>query len=138
MTINANLPDGYVSSYLQPNQKRPVDVLAIVMGFGIFLLVAIVIVVVLLILFLRWWRARAKRKKQIVVAQYEPPTSLTPAEIGHLEDDSSDMAEVTATLISLAVRGYLKITQKEKTGISGIFGGNEYVLTSLKQTQGLS
>lgn len=137
MTINANLPDGYVSSYLQPNQKRPVDVLAIIMSFGIFLLVAIVVAVVFLILFLRWWRARAKRKKQTVVAQYEPPTSLTPAEIGHLEDDSSDMAEVTATLISLAVRGYLKITQKEKTGIGGIFGGSEYVLNSLKSSQDL-
>ena len=136
MTINANLPDGYVSSYLQPNQQRPIGITGIVIGVGL-LSTALAIVCVVFIFFLRWRRARAKRKKQIVVAQYEPPTSLTPAEIGHLEDDSSNMAEVTATLINLAVRGYLKITQKEKTGISGIFGGNEYVLSSLKPSDDL-
>ncbi len=137
MTINANLPDGYVSTYLQPNQKRPVDVMGIITGVGIFLVVIGGFVIAGAILFMRWWVARSKRKKQIVVAQYEPPASLSPAEIGHLEDDSSDMAEITATLISLAVRGYLKITQREKTGLGGIFGGNEYVLNSLKPSTDL-
>lgn len=138
MSINANLPDGYVSTYLQPNQKRPVDIWPIVMGVGIFVLFGGIFAVAMVIIFLRWWRARTKRKQQIVVAQYDPPTSLSPAEIGHLEDDSSDMAEVTATIISFAVNGYLKITQDKKTGIGGIFGGNNYTLTSLKSSKGLS
>ncbi len=137
MSINANLPDGYVSTYLQPNQQRPVSVGDIVL-IAILTAVPIVGFIITLIFFLRWWKARSKRKKQIVVAQYEPPTEMTPAEVGHLEDDSSDMAEVTATLINLAVRGYLKITQQAKTGLGGIFGGNEYILTALKPVDGLS
>ncbi|MEK7621328.1 MAG: DUF2207 domain-containing protein, partial [Patescibacteria group bacterium] len=137
MSINANLPDGYVATYLQPNQKRPVDIWPIITGVGVFVLFGGIFVVAMVIIFLRWWQSHSKRKRQIVVAQYEPPASLSPAEIGHLEDDSSDMAEVTATLISLAVRGYLKVTQKEKTGIGGIFGGSEYVLNSLKSSQDL-
>ncbi len=134
VTINANLPDDFVTEYLQPNQERPVDWTEILLGLGVFLIATFSALVVFFVLFLRWWRARVKRKKQIVVAQYEPPVGLSPAQIGHLEDDSSSMAEVTATLIDLAVRGYIKITQQPKTGIGGIFGGNEYVLTALKPT----
>lgn len=137
MTINATLPDGYVSKYLEPNQKRPMSA-GDIMLILVFLAIPIVTGAVALVFFIRWWRARSKRKQQIVVAQYDPPTDLTPAEIGHLEDDSSDMAEVTATIISFAVRGYLKITQNKKTGIGGIFGGNDYTLTTLKPSKGLS
>lgn len=137
MTINATLPDGYVSKYLVPNQKRPMS-LGDIMLILVFLAIPIITGAVALIFFMRWQRARSKRKKQIVVAQYEPPTSLTPAEIGHLEDDSSDMSEVTATLISFAVRGYIKIAQTKKTGVGGIFGGNDYTLSALKPAKGLS
>lgn len=137
MTINANLPDGYVSNYLQPNQKRPVDTSGIIGKYWAYLLFIPTGLLLVIILGLQKYGAYSKRKAQIVVAQYDPPSNLTPAEIGHLEDDSSDMAEITATLISLAVRDYLKITQQEKTGLGGIFGGNEYVLTSLKPSTDL-
>ncbi|MBI3494368.1 DUF2207 domain-containing protein [Candidatus Saccharibacteria bacterium] len=137
MTINATLPDGYVSKYLVPNQKRPMSAGDIAL-VALFLAVPLICGAVALVFFLRWWKAKQKRKKQTVVAQYDPPTDLTPAEIGHLEDDSSDMAEVTATIISFAVRGYLKITQNKKTGIGGIFGGNDYTLVALKPSEGLS
>ncbi len=135
-TINATLPDGYVSEYLVPNQKRPLSLENMAL-IALFVGVVLVCGLVALIFFRRWWQARAKRKEQIVVAQYNPPTDLTPAEIGHLEDDSSDMAEVTATIISFAVRGYLKINQTKKTGVGGIFGGNDYTLVSLKAPKGL-
>lgn len=138
MTINANLPDGYVDHYLIANQQRPTDWWGIIAGSWWVILIMGGILIAGTIGFLRWWRARARRKKQIVVAQYEPPTSMNSAEIGLLEDDSADTVEVTATVIDLAVRGYLKITQKEKTGLGGIFGGNEYVLTALKPAKDLS
>lgn len=137
MTINATLPYGYVNEYLVPNEKRPMSAGDMTL-VAIFLAIPMITGAVALIFFMRWWQARVKRKKQIVVAQYNPPTDLTPAEIGHLEDDSSDMAEVTATIISFAVRGYLKINQTKKTGIGGIFGGNNYTLVSLKSSKGLS
>lgn len=136
VTINATLPDGYVSKYLEPNQKRPMSAGDIAL-MALFVAIPLIGAAVALVFLMRWLKARAKRKAQIVVAQYDPPSNLSPAEIGHLEDDSSDMAEITATLISFAVRGYLKITQTKKTGVGGIFGGNDYTLTSLKPSDGL-
>lgn len=46
---------------------------------------------------------------QPVVVQYTPPDELTPVDIGYLMDRKLDPADITATILDLAVRGYLKI-----------------------------
>ena len=48
-----------------------------------------------------------------IVARYKPPEGLTPAEVGTLVDDSADMADVTATIVDLAVRGVLRIEENK-------------------------
>lgn len=52
-----------------------------------------------------------RKKQQTVIAEYEAPDGLKPAELGLLNDDDASMVEITATLIDLAVRGFIKITQ---------------------------
>jgi hypothetical protein len=37
---------------------------------------------------------------------------MTPAEIGSLLDNSPDMRDITASIVDLAVRGYLKIVER--------------------------
>ncbi len=132
VTMNTDLTKSYVDHYLVAGAKPPIDIWGIIGKSWFIFMVGAIVAVAFVISGLRWWSAHQKRKKQIVVAQYEPPTTLSPAEIGHLEDDSSSMAEVTATLISFAVRGYIKITQTEKKGILSAFGGKDYTLTALK------
>jgi hypothetical protein len=56
-------------------------------------------------------RYLTRRKEEIAYPRYEPPTDMGPAEIGLLIDNSSGGAELTATLINLAVKGHLKIVQ---------------------------
>lgn len=56
--------------------------------------------------------------KKVVAAWFEPPktdskVNYTPAETGLLIDKKPDHKEVTATLIHLAQRGYLKIRKEE-------------------------
>ena len=41
------------------------------------------------------------------------PTDLTPAEVGTLIDEQVDLRDISATIIDLAVRGYLKIEELE-------------------------
>jgi hypothetical protein len=41
--------------------------------------------------------------------RYEPPDGLSPAEVGTVLDERVDLVDVTATLLDLAVRGYLRI-----------------------------
>lgn len=93
--------------------------------------VAIIIIVILCIRFLRVMN-RAKGRKGIVTVEYLPPKNisvLTSSVV--LKNASSD---ITAQLIDLAVRHYLKIYQtKEK----GFFKSAEYELEIVKDTSDL-
>jgi uncharacterized membrane protein len=48
--------------------------------------------------------------------RYEPPEGLSPAEVGAVLDESVDLVDVSATLLDLAVRGYLRIEEVEGAG----------------------
>ena len=70
------------------------------------------------------WRRRGRDPKQRPIAvQYEPPAGITPAEAGTLIDNSADLRDITATLVDLAVRGYLKIVEHEEPKLLGLIGG---------------
>jgi len=51
-----------------------------------------------------------------VPVRYEPPAGLSPAEVGTVLDERADLVDVSATLLDLAVRGYLRIEEIESTG----------------------
>jgi len=75
----------------------------------------------------RWWTAgRDQREHETIVAEYEPPEQLRPAQVGLLVDESADTKDVTATIVDLAVRGYLTITELPS---GGIFGKKDWMLT---------
>jgi len=68
----------------------------------------------------RWFAAgRDEPGRQTIVAEYEPPEKLRPAQVGLLVDEHADTKDVTATIVDLAVRGYLTITELPATGIFG-------------------
>lgn len=56
---------------------------------------------------------------ETIVVEYSPPENLRPAELGTLIDQKADTRDVTATIIDLAARGYLKIEEVEKTWLFG-------------------
>ena len=93
--------------------------------------VGLPIPVLLLMYFLWYTRGRDPRARPIVV-QYEPPQGMTPGEAGTLTDESVDMRDITATMVDLAVRGYLKITEQDKGTFIGISLGKGYTLTRLR------
>ena len=74
-------------------------------------------------------RRRPFFAKDTVVIEYQPPEltrrgrRLRPAEIGTLLDERADTLDVSATIVDLAVRGYLRITELEK---SWTFGKADY------------
>ena len=134
VTINAFLPNSYVANYLEPNKARPFDVAAFLAEAWILILIAMALIVGLGIAGWRWQHAWGKRKSQTVIPEYEPPKGMTPAEVGLLDDDSSAIREITATVIDWAVRGYIKITRQEAKGWFGTVG---YTLTQLKPAKDL-
>ncbi len=54
-----------------------------------------------------------------LVVEYLPPGDLRPAQMGVLLDERADTLDVTATIIDLAVRGYLHIKETPKRGLLG-------------------
>jgi uncharacterized membrane protein YgcG len=70
-----------------------------------------------------------------IVVNYESPDGLRPAEVGTLVDEKVDLRDISATIIDLAVRGYLKI---EELGSSSWFSsGSDYCFKKLKGPEGL-
>ncbi len=65
----------------------------------------------------RQWLRNGKDAKGtgIIITQYEPPTDLSPAEVGLLYDYRAGSAELTATIVDLAMRGYIRIL-RDKDG----------------------
>ena len=64
--------------------------------------------------------------KAPVTVQFNPPKGSTPGEIGTLFDTTADNVDVSATLVDLAVRGYLRIESN---------GGDQFVLYATNPRQ---
>ena len=57
----------------------------------------------------------------VIVVEFDPPQGMRPAQLGLILDESADTKDVTATIVDLAVRGYLTITD--------VPGKHDWVLT---------
>ncbi len=94
------------------------------------LLLPIVVFMVML-----WVRRLKGRVRPAVVTEYSPPPGLTPAEAGTLLTDQVEPRDITATLVDLAVRGYVRLEEDNSEG------HRDYIIRLLKprdQWQGLT
>ncbi len=64
-------------------------------------------------------RGRDPQIGRSVMVRYEPPENFRPAELGTLIDEKVDLRDIVATVIDLAVRGYLKIEETDEAGWFG-------------------
>src|SRR5579883_1845824 len=88
------------------------------------------IVVLALIVGIQLYRVR--RVPPTYAPQYAPPDGLTPAEVGVIIDDKLDPRDVVATIVDLAVRGYLTMEEcKPDEGVH--FEGQDYTLRSVRE-----
>lgn len=78
---------------------------------------------------LRRWRkvGRDPQGPGSVVVRYEPPADLRPGEIGTIVDERIDMRDLTATIVDLAVRGYLRIEVVEEKQLFGLLSSEQVV-----------
>jgi uncharacterized membrane protein len=74
-----------------------------------------------------WWTRGRDPQRQAISVQYEPPDKLTPGECGTLVDNEAAMRDITATLVDLAVKGYLTIEQKEESHLLGLTHSKDYI-----------
>jgi len=76
--------------------------------------------------FRQWSRKGRDPKARAITVLYEPPPLLSPTELGTLVDHRIEMHDITATLVDLAVRGFIHI-EKTESKVLGLFSSKEYV-----------
>jgi uncharacterized membrane protein YgcG len=82
-----------------------------------------------------FYRGRDLPGRGTIVVNYEAPDQLSPAEVGTLIDERVDQRDVSAVIVDLAARGYLKI---EEVSTDGWFSsGMDYRFNKLKPPDGL-
>ncbi|KKQ27435.1 MAG: hypothetical protein US42_C0009G0025 [Candidatus Magasanikbacteria bacterium GW2011_GWC2_37_14] len=122
-TIVLGFPKGY---FAEPSfwQKHWLEIL-------VFLLPIISFVV----MFYLWYtRGRDPKGQGTIITQFDVPDNLTPVQVGTLVDHTMQAKDLTAEIVYLAVKGYLKITHLEK---KGLFGKNDFILKRLKKSDDL-
>lgn len=121
--VDIALPPGVIHS---PSELQRAEWF---IGANTIILLPLVVLGVMLAL--RRIKGMPEEGSDSIVARYEPPYGLTPAELGVLIDDSLDPRDVTATIIDLAVRKYVRLEQcKPDVGVE--FSGQDFVLRLLR------
>ena len=82
--------------------------------------------VFVLMFWLKYTRGRDPRVGAVAV-QYEPPAGLSPGKAGALVDDQAGIRDITATLVDLAVRGFITIEERESSHLMGLYSNKEYI-----------
>lgn len=142
LTIVAGYQKGLVPIiFVEPPSSSITDegisqqsLLRILGGIGIANIVGVFLVLLL------WWKKGRDLKPlgthETIVVEYTPPEKLKPAELGVLVDERADTLDITATIVDLAGRGYLTITEDPK---KWVFGKTDYILEQQdKTTKGLA
>jgi len=101
----------------------------------------ILLLPVLVLIFLyNYWRRHGKDPlgAGTIMPEYEPPANILPAEAGVVIDEKMDTRDLTATIIDLANRGYLKIKQEDKKALGFSIGKDWQLLLTEKSIANLS
>jgi uncharacterized membrane protein YgcG len=75
-------------------------------------------VAALLVMLFLWWKVGKDPEKGTIAPRFAPPPEIHPGEAGVLIDDRADLRDVSAMIIGLAVKGYLKIKEIREEELS--------------------
>lgn len=108
LTVVARFPKGLVTSPALGAASPAASPFHTILPIALFLLGSFM-------LFAIWHRyGRDPKGRGTIIAQYEPPDTLSPAEVGTVVDGKMDVRDITGSVINLAVKGYLKIRRTMK------------------------
>jgi len=105
LTISIKFPSGYIT---KPNLQQKV-IWFFQDNWFLFLPIFVFI-----FMFLLWfYKGRDPAGRGTIIPEFDSPDNLRPTEVGLLLDNKIQTKDITATIIDLAVKGYLKIIEKK-------------------------
>ncbi len=121
LTVVVGWPPGIVAKLLPPKPNPWLPLWPYVLPLAAFFALVVL-----------WWKnGRDPEGRGTLVVQYDPPEGMRPAEVGTLIDEDAGLKDVSATIVDLAVRGYLKIRETEKKGL--ILKSKDYEFELLRE-----
>lgn len=127
MTVAVGFPKGVVTPYTKADLASNF--------FDLYWrwMVAAILPILTLIFSLRYWYKKGRDPKGtgVIIPQYDVPDTLTPMEVAGIVNQKVKPSDISAEIIYLATRGYIKIKQIEDTTL-GIFKTKDYELIKLK------
>lgn len=138
LSLVLGFPKNTVATLLPAEDKLTAgEVVGIVVGFlavfGLYLILPLILLVV-------WWEKGRDPKVQpgprawFDVPKHDNRKEMTPAEVGLIIDEKIDARDVSATIVWLAINGYLIIEKMEKPkGILGVGKKDEFKFLKTKK-----
>jgi uncharacterized membrane protein YgcG len=125
MTIGVGWPAGHITS--RPSEAR--ERLA-----GVVFWSPLVLPLIVFALAFGTWQKRGRDPAEgSYVVRYEPVDGTSPAELGTLVDHTAEMRDITATLVDLAVRGFIRIEEVTESRFLGLSKSTDYVIHIIRK-----
>ncbi len=123
--------DQQAAMQAQIDQYKPVlNLIFIVIGF-------LILLVGPLLLYLLWFMKGRDAPTQVVAQTSAPPDDFPPGIVGTLIDERADMKDIIASIVDLARRGIIKMTEKDTPGLLGIGTNRDYAFELVGDTSNL-
>ena len=128
MTVATGFPQGFVSLYAPQSFLE---------RYGLKLLAILIPILVFFIQFFRWCKkGRDPKGHGIIIPQYDVPDGLTPLESATIVFQKPRSVDISAELIYLATKGYIKIQQVDAKK-AFFMQSPDYDLILLKEIAGI-
>lgn len=101
--------------------------------FGILIVASLIFLGLLVYYYQTWRKYGVDPETPVVYPQFNVPDNLSPASLGYIKRESFKNNLVTAALVNLAVKGYVKIVEGEDSGILGFFSSKIFTVQKLKE-----
>lgn len=125
ITIGVGWPAGHIAS--RPSETR--ERLAGAVRWSPLLIP----LVVFALAFKTWQRRGRDPKDGSNIVTYEPVEGASPAELGTLVDHTAEMQDITATLVDLAVRGFVRIEEITESRLLGLSTSTDYIIHIIRK-----
>ncbi len=93
--------------------------------------IAIPFIVIIGMFYIWFTHGRDPEGRGTIIPRYKPPRDMTAGEMGTVVDEKVDLNDISATIIQLAIKGYLKIKEIDRKKLLG--KTRDYELIKIKE-----
>lgn len=101
--------------------------------FGLLIFTGFTVIILLLYYIITWYKYGVDPPKPTVIPEFNPPSGISPASLGMLHKGYFWGELISASIVHLAVNGYLRIEEKSKDQLFGLIKSTEFHLVKLKE-----